>query len=102
MRYKYAVQWYSDLNIAQDHRNIFMLLKLIEPTINIFTLENVTINSLDDFPSEASQYTFIFNDVKKCPKTSRAYITFKIESSRSILDLKQNNYSSMQKRFATH
>ena len=68
----------SNQNVAQAHRNNFMALKLIEPTVKFITPGNITIDSHDDFPSEASNYTSMFNDFKKCPKTSRVYISFKI------------------------
>ena len=73
-----------------------MTLKLIEPTVTFFPPGNITIDSLDDFSSEASQYTTIFNEVTKYPKVSRFYITFKIEPSRSVSDLKYGNNSQME------
>ena len=41
----------------------------------------------------------MFNDVTKCSKISRVYITFKIESSRSISDLKHDNNTHMENIF---
>ena len=67
-----------NLNIAQAQRNNFMTLKLIEPTVKFTTPEDVTIKSHDDFPSEVSNYTTMFNDFTKCAITSRLYISFKI------------------------
>ena len=89
----------SNLNVAQAHRNIFMALKLIEPTVNFITPGNITIDSHDDFSSEASNYTSMFNDFTKCPKSSRVYISFKIESSRSLGELKHGNNTHMEKIF---
>ena len=60
----------SNLSVAQAHRNIFMTLKLIEAAVKLFTPGNVTIYLLDDFPSDASKYTSIFNDVTKYSKSS--------------------------------
>ena len=56
----------SNLNVTQAHRNIFMALKLIEPTVKFFTPGNVTIDSLDGFPSEKSEHTSIFTEVIQC------------------------------------
>ena len=78
-----------------------MALKLIEPTVKCINPGNDTIDSHDDFPSEASSYTTIFNDFKKCPKTSKVYISFKIESSRSLGDFKHGNNAHMENIFDT-
>ena len=43
----------------------------------------------------------MFNDFTKCPKTSRVYISFKIESSRSLGDLKHGNNTHMENIFDT-
>ena len=91
----------SNLNVAQAHRNIFMSLKLIEPTAKFITPGNITIDSHDDFPSEASKYTSMFHDFTKCPKTSRVYISFKIESSRSLGELKHGNNTHLENIFDT-
>ena len=90
-----------NLNVAQAHRNIFMDLKLIELTVKLITPGNTTIDFHDDFPSKASNYTSIFNDFTKCPKTSRIYISFKIESSRSLGDLKHGNNTHTENIFDT-
>ena len=47
----------SNLDVAPTRRNIFMVLKLIEPTVKLFTPGNATKDLLDMFPSEASKYT---------------------------------------------
>ena len=57
--------------------------------------------SLDNFPSEASNYTSFFNDVTKYPKISRVYIFFKIESFRSLEYLKHGNNTNMENIFYT-
>ena len=77
----------SNLNVAQTHRNIFMCLTLIEPIEKFITPGNITIDSHNDFPSEAFNYTSMFNDFPKCLKTFRVYISFKIEYSRSLGEL---------------
>ena len=91
----------SNLNVAQAHRNIFMALKLIEPTVKCFTPGNTTIYSLDYFPSEDFRYTSMVNDVIQYPKESRVYISFKIEPSRLISDLKYGSNSYMKNIFDT-
>ena len=91
----------SNRNATQAHRNIFMALKLIEPPVKFITPGNTTIDSHDDFPSETYNYTSIFNDFTKCPKTSRVYISFKIESSRTLGDLKHVNNTHMENIFNT-
>ena len=91
----------SNLNVAQAHRKILMTLKLIEPTVKFITPGNTTIDSRDDLPSKASNYITMFNDFTKCSKTSRVYISFKIESSRSLGDLEHGNTTRMEK-YSTH
>ena len=76
-----------------------MALKLIEPTVKFITPSNVTIDSLDKFPSEASKYTSMFNEVTKDPNSSRVYIFFKIESSRSLGDSKHGNNDHIDKKY---
>ena len=90
----------SNLNVDQAHRNIF--LKLIEPTAKFITPGNITIDSHDDFPSEASNYTSMFIDFTKCPKIFRVYASFKIESSRFLGELKHGNNTHMEKNLRHH
>ena len=59
-----------NLNVVQAHRNVFIAQKLIEQVLKYFTPGNFTIDWLDDFPSESSQHTSLFNDVTKYPKPS--------------------------------
>lgn len=67
------------LNIVQAHRDIFMALNIIEPTVKCFNPSNITINFLDEFSLIALYYTSMFNEVTKHPQNSRVYkITFKI------------------------
>ena len=56
----------------------------------------MTIDSLNDFPSEALEYTSMLNEVTKFPKPSRVYITFKIELLLSLSDLKLGNNAYME------
>ena len=58
----------SNLNVDQAHRNIFMFLKLIKPTAKFTTPGNITIDSHDDFPSEASNYTSMLMTSQNVPK----------------------------------
>ena len=78
-----------------------MALKLIEPTVKFITLGNSTSDSHEEFPFEAYNYISMFNDFTKCPKSSRVYISFKIESSRSLGDLKHGNNTHMANIFDT-
>ena len=87
-----------NLNVAQAHRNIFIIIKLIQPIVKITTSIETTIDSLDDFPSKATQYTSTFT---KITIMSRVYIPFKIKPARSLSDLKQGNRSNMAKHFET-
>ena len=91
----------SNLNAAQAHRSIFVSFKLIKPTAKFITPGNTTIDSHDDFPFEASNYTLMFNDFTKCPQASRVDISFKIESSRSLGKLKHGNNTQMENIFDT-
>ena len=59
----------------------------------------MTIDSLNDFPSEALEYTSMLNEVTKFPKPSRVYITFKIELLLSLSDLKLGNNVYMENIF---
>ena len=78
-----------------------MALQLIKPTVKFVTQGNTTIDSHDAFPFEASNYTSMFNDFTKYSKPSRVYISFKIESSRSLGDLKHGNNTHMEHIFDT-
>ena len=74
-------------------------MKLIDPTLKI-------IDTTDQFPSSAAEYNDKFKDVHKDPKSSRVYISHKIESAQqlsSIFDTldKNNAYISLN-RFGTH
>ena len=78
----------SNMNVAQAHRNIFIAIKLIEPTVKIITPTEVTIDSLGGLLFEAVEYTSTFTEFIKCPRSVRVYTTFKFESSRPISDVK--------------
>ena len=54
-----------------------MVLKLIEPKVIFFTPGNVTIDSLDIFPSVALKYTFMVNEVIKCLKIPASILPLK-------------------------
>lgn len=87
-----------NLNVAQAHRNIFIIIKLIQPIVKITTSIETTIDSPDDVPSKATQYTSTFT---KITIILRVYIPFKIKPARSLSDLKQGNRSNMAKHFET-
>lgn len=90
----------SNLNVAKAHRNVFSALKLNSPTLKIITSQNVTIDILLQFP-EGNAYISILSDIIKDPQNSRIYINHKIESARSILDLKFGNRNDIINIFDT-
>ena len=66
-------------------------MKLIDPTLKLITLQNETIDTTDQFPSSATEYTSKFTNVYKDPKSSRVYISHKIESAIPIDEIKYGN-----------
>ena len=60
----------------------------------------MTIDALLQFP-EGKAYISILSDIIKDPQNSRIYINHKIESARSILDLKFGNRNDMFNIFDT-
>ena len=74
----------SNLNVAKSHRNIFIAMKMKDPTIKLISNETVIDSELQF--SEGNDYTNVFTRIIKCPKTSRVYISHKIESAKSIAE----------------
>ena len=58
----------TNLNVLKVHQHIFSAMKLIDPTLKIITFQNETIDTIDQFPSSAAEYTSKFKDVHKDPK----------------------------------
>ena len=50
-------------------------MKRIDPTLKIITLQNETIDTTDQFPSSASEYTSKFKEMNKDTKSSRVYVS---------------------------
>ena len=89
----------SNLNVAKAHRNIFIAMKMKDPTLKLISNETVIDTELQ-FP-EGNDYTNVFTKIIKCPKTSRVYISHKIESAKSIAELKYGNNKEMTNIFDT-
>ena len=47
----------THLNVLKAHKNIFSIMKLIDPTFKLITLQNETIDTTDQFPSSAMECT---------------------------------------------
>ena len=89
----------SNLNVARAHRNIFISIKMKDPTLKITSNETVIDTELQ-FP-DGNDYTNVFTKLIKCPKTSRVYISHKTESAKSIAELKYGNNKEMTNIFDT-
>ena len=66
-------------------------MKLIDPTLKLITFQNETNDTTDQFPSSTMEYTSNFKDFYKDPKTSRVYISHKIESTIPLGEIKYGN-----------
>ena len=76
-------------------------MKLIDPTLKLITFQNETIDTTDQFPSSALEYTSKFKDFYKDPKTSRVYISHKIESAIPLGEIKYGNRQQLSNIFDT-
>ena len=74
-------------------------MKIIDPTLTLFTFQNETIDTTDQLPSSALEYTSKFKDFYKDPKTSRVYISHKIESAISLGEIKYGNRQQLSNIF---
>ena len=81
----------TNLNILKEHKNIFSAMKLVDPTVNIITFKNETIDTSDPFPFSVAEYNSKFKELLKCSKSSRVYISQKIESAIPLGDIKYGN-----------
>ena len=50
----------THLDVLKAHKNIFSAMKLIDPTLKLITFQNETIDTTDQFPSSALEYTSKF------------------------------------------
>ena len=89
----------SNLNVAKAHRNIFIAMKMKDPTLTLISNKTVIDTELQ-FP-EGNDYTNVFTKIIKYPNTSRVYISHKIESAKSIAELKYGNNKEMTNIFDT-
>ena len=55
----------THLNVLKAHKNIFSVMKLIDTTLKIITFKNETLDTMDQFPSSASEYTSKFKEIHK-------------------------------------
>ena len=76
-------------------------MKLIDPTLKLITFQNETIDTTDQFPSSAIEYTSKFTNVYKDPKSSLVYISHKIESAIPLGEIKYGNRQQLSNIFDT-
>ena len=81
----------TNINVLKAHQKIFSAMKLIDPTPKIITFQNETIDSTDQFLSSALEYTSKFKEIHEDIKSSRVYISHKIESAIPLGDIKYDN-----------
>ena len=91
----------TNLNVLKAHKNIFSAMKLIDPTLKLITFQNEIIDTTDQFPSSALEYTNKFKNFHKDPKTSRVYISHKIESAIPLGEIKYGNRQQLSNIFDT-
>ena len=76
-------------------------MKLINPTLKLITFQNEIIDTTDQFPSSALEYTTKFKKFHKDPKASRVYISHKIESAIPLGEIKYGNRQKLTNIFDT-
>ena len=81
----------TNLIVLKAHKNIFSAMKVIDPTFKLITFQNETIDTTDQIPSSALEYTSKFKDFYKDPKTLRVYISHKIKSAIPLGEIKYGN-----------
>ena len=74
-------------------------MKMKDPMLKIISNE-VVIDTELKF-TDGNDYTNVFTNIIQCPKTSRVYLSHKIESVRSIAELKYGNNKAMTNIFNT-
>ena len=83
----------SNINVALVHLNIFIAIKKIDPTLKLIT-EKASIDTVIQFP-KGDDYTKLFTNLFKDNRTSTVYITHKMESAKSVSDLKHGTNNNM-------
>ena len=79
------------------HRRIFDTIKEIDESTVIISLDQLRITHDKDIPTEG-EYKTVFKDWRKCNVTKREYVSFKLESTQTISQLKYGSYSNNNKR----
>ena len=74
-------------------------MKMKDPALKIISNE-IVIDTELQFP-DGNDYTNVFTKLIKCPRTSRVYISHKIESAKSITELKYGNNKEITNIFDT-
>ena len=88
---------HSNINIVLAYLNIFISMKRTDPTLKLIG-DNISIDTVIQFP-KGEDYTKVFTILVKDNRTSTVYVTHKIESARSVSDLKHGNNSDMTNIF---
>ena len=73
-------------------------MKRTDPTLKLIG-DNISIDTVIQFP-KGEDYTKVFTILVKDNRTSTVYVTHKIESARSVSDLKHGNNSDMTNIFS--
>ena len=78
------------------YRRIFDSTKEIDDTAVIITLEQLRIKHGKDMPTE-KDYKTVFTDWRKCHVTKREYVSFQLESTQKISQLKYGSIANGNK-----
>ena len=78
------------------HRRIFDAIKEIDDTAVIITLEQIRIKHGKDMPTE-KDYKTVFTDWRQCHVTKREYVSFQLESTQTISQLKYGSMANVNK-----
>ena len=70
---------------------IFDAIKEIDDSAVIISLDQLRIAHAKDMPTEW-EYKTVFKDWRKCNVTKREYVSFKLESTQTIYQLKYGSY----------
>ena len=89
----------ATINVVNSHKRLFPAMKLVDPAIKIISFTHKTIDFFDELYFE--NYTSVFKEIFKSPKSSRVYITHKIESAIPLSVIKYGNKNQLSNIFAT-
>ena len=82
-------------NVAHAHKIISSEIEIFDATLKFITFDKKTIDSIDHFPSETKEYTSIFKDLHQDKTvTFRIYVSYKIEFSKTLAELKHGSRNS--------